>query len=437
LIDVGVAPVAIDRQEGIGDALERRGQSLGQALYILLRLFLFGDILQCAAEMTDDAVVAGHRLADHSKPDAAIGCGNDLQLVLERRAFADTLLQDRASVIPPFGRAIADGLLDRESRARWLVVDRAGLVRPDESTVHQVDAPASDPSRAAGDRQQALALAARPIGPVALDGRADNFGQSPQQPDLVAAPMAFAMHNVEADVGLHHGIGDDRHEQGRMDMLGAQDFLFARPFRAEITHARDLQQLPVFDAVHHLRRVVTGPGLQVQRRDTGGRPFECRRQRGEVAVDVEQITAIDPAVFAQPAQGSGYGVIDLARRGGDQLTADLDQVALQARDVFEGLFVVLGARDIDHDADELARSAILDDHVDEVPQPDHAAIRRDHAVVEFVRSHPGCGLAAIIRRPGPVVRVHVIDPERAFLGPALGRVAQQALGLAADERESE
>src|SRR6185436_9259626 len=74
-------------------------------------------------------------------------------------------------------------------------------------------------------------------------------------------------------------------------------------------------------------------------------------------------------------------------------------------------FGAAAVRDVHHDPPQLHYHAILYHHRHQVTQPDGAAIRRDHAVLELVIALLRGGARAILGGPADILRVRVVTPE--------------------------
>ena len=90
--------------------------------------------------------------------------------------------------------------------------------------------------------------------------------------------------------------------------------------------------------------------------------------------------------------------------------------------------------DVDHHAMQPPDPLVLvADQMDEAPEPNDAAVRRDHPILDHVvldgrgRPHRMESL--------PVLGVQVVEPEVGLRVPALERVAEDALGRLADEQD--
>ena len=114
----------------------------------------------------------------------------------------------------------------------------------------------------------------------------------------------------------------------------------------------------------------------------------------------------------------------------DGVVGEIQQARLFAQ---RGLGVLAGG-DVDHDAPEPAGASSLLHHRHKVAQPHDASVRREHPVFEVVAALGG-GPLAEWHRPVAIVRVNVILPEGRLGQPALPRIAKDALGLIAHERE--
>jgi hypothetical protein len=97
----------------------------------------------------------------------------------------------------------------------------------------------------------------------------------------------------------------------------------------------------------------------------------------------------------------------------------------------------LARADVDHHSAQMRDAIPLHHHRDEVSHPDRASIGGDHPVFEIVVALVGDRALAEAHRPLPVVGVDMIGPERRFGQPAFDRIAEDALGLLADEGELE
>jgi hypothetical protein len=106
------------------------------------------------------------------------------------------------------------------------------------------------------------------------------------------------------------------------------------------------------------------------------------------------------------------------------------------REFAQHLVGLLALGDVEHDAAQPARLAVLLDHGHRIVQPYRAAITGKQAIFELVRFHARRAFGAIAGCPADIVGMHVRQPE-AGLRPFLGRVAEQAFRLFADESEYE
>src|SRR4029453_10635682 len=99
------------------------------------------------------------------------------------------------------------------------------------------------------------------------------------------------------------------------------------------------------------------------------------------------------------------------------------------------LLCSLALGDVDHHATQPSWAVAFEHHGYQVTQPHHTAVGGHHAVLEIVVPLATCRLLEEWHRPLAIFRVKVILPERRVGEPASHRVAQDALGLVAHERE--
>ena len=97
----------------------------------------------------------------------------------------------------------------------------------------------------------------------------------------------------------------------------------------------------------------------------------------------------------------------------------------------------LAVGDVDHDAAQRSRPCVDDVNGDAILQPDHPPVGRDHPIVELVVATGLGALDAVADRGVAVGRMDVRGPEVRVVHPDTHRVAEQPLGLLADEREAE
>ncbi len=97
----------------------------------------------------------------------------------------------------------------------------------------------------------------------------------------------------------------------------------------------------------------------------------------------------------------------------------------------------LALGDIDHDATQAGRAVALDHQGHQVAKPHDAPVGREHPIFEIVATFLNRGLLTQPHRQLAVVRMNVVPPERRFAQPTFRRVAEDALGLLAHERERE
>ena len=127
------------------------------------------------------------------------------------------------------------------------------------------------------------------------------------------------------------------------------------------------------------------------------------------------------------------------RQGGGQLShggypAYVCEIRLR---LAQSLFSLLAVGEIDHETTHARYAISLHNHSYQVAQPHHTSVGSDHTVFKLVVAFlGGCGLA-VLQSPLPVFWMHMVLPECRFGQPAFHRVAQDALGLLADERKLE
>ena len=107
----------------------------------------------------------------------------------------------------------------------------------------------------------------------------------------------------------------------------------------------------------------------------------------------------------------------------------------QARPLLQRGFGVFAVRDVDHDPPQLRGASVVHHHRHEVVQPYDASVRRDHPVFEIVVAVLARCPFAERHRPLAIMWVKVVLPECRLGEPALHRIAEDALGLVAHERE--
>jgi hypothetical protein len=120
---------------------------------------------------------------------------------------------------------------------------------------------------------------------------------------------------------------------------------------------------------------------------------------------------------------------------------DADQGVVQDRLAFGQqplrlLVLRMLAGDIEGQAAQYRRLAILGDHPDPVAQPEELAVAVDEAIIEVVGRLAVGTACAIGGCPGAFVGVQMVNPEVRLL-PVGERESQQAFGLGTDEGELE
>jgi hypothetical protein len=162
----------------------------------------------------------------------------------------------------------------------------------------------------------------------------------------------------------------------------------------------------------------------------GGDPLRHRRADAP-AVGVALPRARSRPWGTRAAQEARQLAVDLGDRG------RLDQ---QARHLADRLALELGAPllgHVDHHADQARRPSVRgrpDAHV--VADPDGAAVRRAHAVLERVVLAAHRRLEARLARRLALVGVDLVPEEVGVGEPAVGREAEQRLGVCADVEET-
>lgn len=130
-VDVGEAPVGIQGEEPVGDALQGGGETLGQPRDLGAQPALLGDVLGRALRPQDAPRLVVDRLADHPHPDVAPARGDHLELLVEGGAIATARREALAQPLAVMRSVVGDGLIHRRLEAGGLVVDGTDLVGPD------------------------------------------------------------------------------------------------------------------------------------------------------------------------------------------------------------------------------------------------------------------------------------------------------------------
>ena len=128
----------------------------------------------------------------------------------------------------------------------------------------------------------------------------------------------------------------------------------------------------------------------------------------------------------------GALVIDFEKQVGQRGKGGL-QMLLGGNDLGLGTFL---PADVDHYPAQPAWLVVFTDHGDHIMQPDHSPILADEAVFEVVGLLAGRVAGAVVGSPLTILRVYVRHPETG-LQPFTAGIAQQALGLLADEGDLE
>ena len=150
----------------------------------------------------------------------------------------------------------------------------------------------------------------------------------------------------------------------------------------------------------------------------------------------------------------GRHVVDLTAEEGDPPLVDEHRLTVGVggpyhhrrcvREHAEALFAVaqlgvgvLALGDVDHHAAQRHRASLDDVDGHAILQPDDAPIGSDHPVVELVVAAGFGALDAVADRGVAVRWMNVRRPEARIVQPGADRIAEQALGLGADEGEAE
>jgi hypothetical protein len=88
VVDVGETPLRIKREEGVGDALERRRHARGEGEDLRRGVLALGDVLDHALRADDGPRHIAHGLADRSHADPPEVGRDDLELEVVRRGVA-------------------------------------------------------------------------------------------------------------------------------------------------------------------------------------------------------------------------------------------------------------------------------------------------------------------------------------------------------------
>ena len=310
---VDQAQVAVEPGDEGRRVLDQRAVPLLAGLQLELLAMALGDVLDVRDGVAEPAVAAAHGRDVQPHPDELLVGEHHPELERLLLGAAQHHLGVRAGEAADVVGVHQVG--GRFTQQLVLGALHQPAVRLVDLDVAAVGAAQHHAQRCAGERQAEAML-----GIAAGQGLGDDAGRRGEHRDVVVAPDALALDQVEPDEADEATLVGERHGQhrARPTRLEALDLL--PPPRVEVCHPRDVDDLEALERGHPGRERVAWHGSQVVDLggDAGRGPLVGVLDQGAVVVGDEHVGAVDRDERADVGQRGGDAAVDLVGRPMDE-----------------------------------------------------------------------------------------------------------------------